>query len=186
MPAGEVARRGLRLAPGGHGLQSPWVVRTVRAVLVKVVAGLLLLVAAIGIVFLAGIRRQSATVVNAARRLSRATKALPLSTAGTGDAYASVVRHVGRTSGKRYETPVHAAATAGGFAIALPYGSGSDWVKNVLARGTAAIVYGGRTYSVDEPTIVPLAETALNFTPRDRLAHRLFGMKECLVVRQQG
>src|SRR5215472_9591949 len=154
-----------------------------RAVLVRVVVGFFLLVATIGIVFVVGVRRKSATVVNAVRRLSRATKALPLKTAGTGDAYASVVRHVGRTSGKSYETPVHAVAINGGFAIALPYGSSSDWVKNVLAGGTAAIVYSGRTYSVDEPKIVPLAEATLSFTSRDRLAHRLFGVKECLIVR---
>jgi deazaflavin-dependent oxidoreductase (nitroreductase family) len=163
--------------------QSLWVVRTVRPVLVRVVAGFFLLVAAMGIVFVVGIRRKSAAVVNAVRRLSRATKALPLKTAGTGDGYASVVRHVGRTSGKSYETPVHAVATDGGFAIALPYGSGSDWVKNVLAGGTAAIVYGGRMYPVDEPKIVPLAAATPSFTSRDRLAHRLFGVKECLIVR---
>jgi deazaflavin-dependent oxidoreductase (nitroreductase family) len=163
--------------------RSPQVVRIMRTVLIKVAGGLVLLVAATGIVFVVGVRRKSATVVNAVRRLSRATKALPLKTAGTGDAYASVVRHVGRTSGKSYETPVHAVATDGGFAIALPYGSSSDWVKNVLARGAAAIVYRGRTYSVDEPKIVPLAEATLSFTSPDRLAHRLFGVKECLIVR---
>jgi deazaflavin-dependent oxidoreductase (nitroreductase family) len=154
-----------------------------RTVFARVIAGLILLVAAIAIVFVVGMRRKSATVVNMVRRLSRATKARPLKTAGTGEAYASVVRHVGRASGKSYETPVHAVPAGGGFAIALPYGAGSDWVKNVLARGAAAIVYGGRTYQLDEPRIVPLAEATLNFTPRDRLAHRLFGVKECLVVR---
>src|SRR5512135_32269 len=127
-----------------------------RAVLVRVVAGFLLLVAAVGIVFVVGMRRKSAAVVNVVRRLSRATKALPLRTAGTGDAYASVVRHVGRTSGKSYETPVHAVATDSGFAIALPYGPSCDWGKNVLARRAAAIVYRVRTYPADEPKIVPL------------------------------
>ena len=154
-----------------------------RAVLARVVAGCALLVAAIGIVFVVGMRRKSAAVINPVRRLSRATKALSLKTAGTSEAYASVVRHVGRTSGKSYETPVHAVTTDDGFAIALPYGSTSDWVKNVLARRPAALVYEGRTYSVEEPKIVPLGEAALNFTPRDRLAHRLFGVKECLVMR---
>jgi len=154
-----------------------------RIVLVRVAGGFVLLAAAAGIVFVVGMRTKSPAVVNAVRRLSRATKALPLKTAGTGDAYASVVRHVGRTSGRGYETPVHAVATDGGFAIALPYGPGSDWVKNVLASGTAAIVYRGRTYQVDEPKVVPLAEATLNFTPRDRLAHRLFGVEECLIVR---
>ena len=45
-----------------------------RAVLVKVGAGSLLSVAAIGIVFVAGMRRKSAVVVNAVRKVSRATK----------------------------------------------------------------------------------------------------------------
>src|SRR5260370_40755436 len=97
-----------------------------------------------GIVFVVGIRRKSAAVVNAVRRLSRATKALPLKTAGTGDAYASLVRHVGRTSGKCYETPVHAVVTDDGFAIALPYAWGCDWVKNLLAPITAAYIYVGQ------------------------------------------
>src|SRR5258708_33349964 len=121
-----------------------------------------------GIVLVVGIRRQSAGVVNGVRRLSRATKALPLKTAGTGDGYASVVRHVGRTSGKSYETPVHAVATDGGFAIVLPYGSGSDWVKNVLARGTAAIVCGGPADPGGGPQIVPLAAAAPPLTSPDR------------------
>jgi len=106
--------------------------------------------------------------------------------AGTGDGYASVVRHIGRTSGRDYETPVHAVATDGAFAIALPYGAGSDWVKNVMACGTAAIIYGGRTHPVDEPKIVPLAAATGSFTSRDRLAHRLFRVQECLIVRHAG
>jgi hypothetical protein len=68
----------------------------------------------------------------------------PHNAGGTSHRTASVVRHVGRTSGKSYETPVHAVATDGGFAIALPYDPGSDWVKNVLARG-ATIACQGRT-----------------------------------------
>ena len=154
-----------------------------RAALARVVACLVLLAAAVLTVYVVGMRRKSPTVVNAVRTLSRATKALPLRTAGVGDAYASVVRHVGRTSGKSYETPVHVVAIDGGFAIALPYGSSSDWVKNVLARGSAVIVYRGQTYSVEQPRLVPLAEAADYFTPGDRLAHRLFGVQECLIVR---
>jgi deazaflavin-dependent oxidoreductase (nitroreductase family) len=154
-----------------------------RAALARVVAGLVLLAAAVLTVYVVGMRRKSPTVVNAVRRLSRATKALPLRTAGGGDAYASVVRHIGRTSSKSYETPVHVVAIDDGFAIALPYGSSSDWVKNVLARGSAVIVHGDRTYPVDQPRIVPLAEATNYFTPGDRLAHRLFGVQECLIVR---
>jgi hypothetical protein len=53
-------------------------------------------------------------VIDAVRRLSRATKRLPLKSAGRSRAYASVMRHTGRTSGREYQTPVHAVATADG------------------------------------------------------------------------
>jgi deazaflavin-dependent oxidoreductase (nitroreductase family) len=155
-----------------------------RAVLARVVVGLIVVIAGVGVVYVMGMRRRSPTVINAVRRVGRATKSLPLKTAGTGQAYASVVEHVGRTSGKTYRTPVHAVRSDEGFAIALPYGSGSDWVKNVLARGAAVVQYQGESYSVDQPTVVPLPEVATLFTSRDRLAHRLFGVAECLVVRR--
>src|SRR5205823_6577715 len=98
--------------------------------------------------------------------------------------YASVVRHVGRTSGREYQTPVHAVATADGFAVALPYGPDSDWVKNVRARGTAVMICDGNEYWVDHPVLVPLQVAEGNFSPRDRRAHRLFGVTECLTVRR--
>jgi hypothetical protein len=46
-----------------------------------------------------------------------------------------VIHHVGRTTGARYETPVVARPTDDGFAIALPYGTGADWLQNVLGQG---------------------------------------------------
>jgi deazaflavin-dependent oxidoreductase (nitroreductase family) len=104
--------------------------------------------------------------------------------AGAPGAYASVVRHVGRRSGKTYETPVRAVTTDGGFAIALPYGQSSDWVKNVLATGAGTVVYEGATYRIDEPYVVQLAAVESSFTRRDQRAHRVFGVEECLLVRR--
>lgn len=56
-------------------------------------------------------------------------------TAGQPAAYASVVHHVGRTTGTHRRTPVVAVPTDDGFAVALPYGPSADWVLNVLAAG---------------------------------------------------
>jgi deazaflavin-dependent oxidoreductase (nitroreductase family) len=153
-------------------------------VLAKVVGGLLFVLAAITVVFVAGMRRRSPAVINTVRRLSRATKRLPLKSAGRSGAYTSVVRHVGRTSGREYQTPVHAVATADGFMVALPYGPDSDWVKNVRARGTAVIVHGGSEYRVGHPMLVPLEVAQDSFSSRDQRAHRLFGVTECLTVRR--
>jgi deazaflavin-dependent oxidoreductase (nitroreductase family) len=62
--------------------------------------------------------------------------------------------HTGRRSGRDYRTPVNVFRRDGGFAIALTYGSGAQWVHNVLAAGRAEIVTGGQTHPVVNPRIV--------------------------------
>ena len=42
-----------------------------------------------------------------------------------------------------------------GILIALPYGERTDWMKNVLARGTATVVTHGQEYEVDQPQVIP-------------------------------
>lgn len=152
--------------------------------IVKLVGGLVLAVAATGIVFMAGMRTKSPLILNAVRRIGRAMKPLALKTAGTPGAYASVIRHVGRTTGRPYDTPVGAVATEDGFVIALPYGSNTDWLKNVLASGSATIVDEGSTYRVDQPEIVPTAVVQHHFPPGNQRSHRWFGVDQCLRVRR--
>ena len=70
----------------------------------------------------------------ALRRLTQATRPLAMRSAGTEKSNTSVVRHVGRRSGRTYETPVVAVEHDDNFLIAIPYGERTDWAKNVLAR----------------------------------------------------
>lgn len=146
--------------------------------------GVLFVLAAIGTVFVAGMRAKSPAVLDTVRRATRAVKPLALRSAGKPGASASVIRHVGRTTGRPYETPVGAVTTDDGFVIALPYGPNTDWLKNVLASGTATIVDGGNTYQVGHPEIVPTAVADPYFRPQDRRAHRVFRVEQCLRVRQ--
>ena len=44
-----------------------------------------------------------------------------------------IVHHVGRRSGRPYETPVLLTPIDGGFLIPLTYGPDRDWVRNVTA-----------------------------------------------------
>lgn len=75
-------------------------------------------------------------VLNAVRRVNRAIfNPLQMKSAGTPGAYASVIRHHGRTSGRPYETPVGAVTTDDGFVIVLVYGSNTDWLKNCSPAG---------------------------------------------------
>jgi len=64
-----------------------------------------------------------------------------------------VVRHRGRRSGRVYETPVNVFPTASGFVIALTYGSGTDWLKNVLAAGECEIQTRGRWVHCTQPRL---------------------------------
>ncbi len=154
--------------------------------LVKLVGGLALAAMSIGIVFMVGMRRKSPPVLDAVRRMNRAfSNPRAMKTAGTPGAYASVIRHVGRTTGRPYETPVGATATDDGFVIALPYGTNADWLKNVLASGSATIVAEGSTYRVDQPTVIPTAEAAPHLPSRELRSLRLFRVDQCLRVRRE-
>ena len=62
-----------------------------------------------------------------------------------------LLRHVGRASGKPYETPIMAFRTREGFVIALTYGPGTDWQRNLEAAGAAEAVYGRRRYTLSAP-----------------------------------
>src|SRR5450759_1555292 len=104
--------------------------------------------------------------------------------AGTAGAYASVIRCCGRKSGRPYETPVVPVPTSDGFVIALPYGSRTNWLRNVLASGSGTIVHEGYGYAVDQPEIVPMRAVEACFSVSDRRSNRLFGVDECLRVRK--
>ena len=47
-----------------------------------------------------------------------------------------VLIHVGRTSGREYETPLDASPVDGGYLFAPIYGVNSDWVRTDLAAPT--------------------------------------------------
>ncbi len=72
---------------------------------------------------------------------------LGLTKAGIGPL--SIVRHVGRRSGKQYATPLLLAPIAGGFVAELTYGPNVDWFQNVMAAGRCTIVRGGKEIAID-------------------------------------
>ncbi len=122
---------------------------------------------------------------NALRLFTRAMRPLALRSAGKEGSKTSVVRHVGRRSGRTYETPVIAAQHDDTFLIALPYGERTDWLKNVLGSGAAAIVTHGHVYEVDRPEVIPMAEATAYFRPREQRMHRQFHVDSALQVHQR-
>ena len=149
-----------------------------------VVVGLVLVLGAIGIVFFVGMRTGSPLVRGVVRRFNRAVgNPHQMKTAGRPGAYASVIRHVGRTTGRSYETPLVPFPTDDGFVIALPYGPDTDWLQNVMASGSATIVTEGKTYVVDRPELVPTSMAAPFMPAKEQGELRRFAVDQCLRVR---
>jgi deazaflavin-dependent oxidoreductase (nitroreductase family) len=65
-----------------------------------------------------------------------------------------VLTHVGRTSGTTYRTPLDAHRVDGGYVFVLVYGSGSDWVQNVLAAGHARLQVDEREVELTAPRLI--------------------------------
>jgi deazaflavin-dependent oxidoreductase (nitroreductase family) len=92
----------------------------------------------------------------AGRRMARFNKVVTNKTIGLLGPWMpgfGVVIHKGRKSGRTYRTPVNLFRTGQGYLFALTYGSGADWVKNVLAAGSFEVVTQRRTYRLVEPEL---------------------------------
>ena len=75
--------------------------------------------------------------------------------------------HRGRRSGREYRTPIAVFRWPGGYAAALTYGPGAEWVKNVLQAGSAVLELHGHRVSVTNPRVI--------HDPAHRLVPRLVG-----------
>jgi deazaflavin-dependent oxidoreductase (nitroreductase family) len=145
-------------------------------------AGVLILVCgALGATFVLGMRAKSPLVVGVVVGASkRWLNPQQLRTAGTPGAYAGVIHHRGRRSGSAYATPVGVVEADGAFLIALPYGTRTQWSRNVLAAGSAELTVEGRTWAVDQPELVPTDAVIDAFGPQDRRMFRLLHTDRCL------
>jgi deazaflavin-dependent oxidoreductase (nitroreductase family) len=129
----------------------------------------------------AGLRWQLGPVVDAVRRMNRSvTNPRVMRTAGTAATQTSVIAHVGRKSGRPCETPVDIISTTTGLLIALPYGTRADWLRNVLAAGSASVVTQGERIDVERPRIVARADVEDLIPRRTLRTLRLFGVNQCL------
>jgi deazaflavin-dependent oxidoreductase (nitroreductase family) len=66
----------------------------------------------------------------------------------------AVICHRGRRSGRLYQTPVNAYRRGSTLAVVVLYGEESDWVRNILAAGSAQVVRAGRTHDLLDPRLV--------------------------------
>ena len=110
-------------------------------------------------------------------RLARANSAAPHPCAGKRwNPIFSVVRHVGRRSGRTYEAPVAARRVDDGFVVALAFGRSAHWYCNLVARAGGVVVWQGREYPVGNPREVDAADALATFLPIQRAGLRAAGV----------
>ena len=95
-----------------------------------------------------------------------------------------VIRHVGRSSGRSYRTPLEALPVDGGFIIMLVYGSRSDWVQNVLAAGEATLEVDGESVDLVGPELITADEAFERLPPGAKRPPRLLKIDEFLAIRR--
>ncbi|PSL05972.1 deazaflavin-dependent oxidoreductase (nitroreductase family) [Haloactinopolyspora alba] len=66
--------------------------------------------------------------------------------------------HRGRVSGQEYRTPVKVFRRDEQYVLSLPYGTDSDWVKNVVAAGGCELRTSRRRVRLTAPELYATAE----------------------------
>lgn len=142
--------------------------------------------AVIVVVYVVGFRTKNATILRGVRGVNRVLfNPRQMKSAGTAGAYASIVRHRGRTSGTPYETPIVVREYGDDLVTILPYGTQADWIKNVLAAGEAQIVFEGREWNVDQPRLVDTDDLPDLMTEKDDRMNGLMGITDAVRFRRQ-
>jgi hypothetical protein len=123
-------------------------------------------------------------VSDKSRRLSQPWNGMTLKIAGTrlGSLYfnLSALKHVGRSSGREYVTPLWAYPLGDGFVFALAHGPNVDWCRNILASGKGTLTWKEQEYALEKPELLPIALAWQAYPLSARLFMRARGMKECL------
>ena len=68
----------------------------------------------------------------------------------------ALLHHVGRRSGKAYATPLTAHRSEDTIIIPLPYGTETDWLRNLQAAGQGVVELEGHSFTVNEQEVVPI------------------------------
>lgn len=118
--------------------------------------------------------------IDALRWFHKRARPMEMRSAGKSNKATAAVHHIGRRSGKHYVTPVWAHRVDGRFFIGLPYGTGVDWCRNVLAAGGGAVEHDGMRYDVTAPLIVSVLDAPETLDGTRRSMLELMGIESFL------
>ncbi len=121
------------------------------------------------------------------RQANKRANALFLKIAGGRFRAYSALKHIGRSSGREYVTPLSAYPLGDGFVLALLYGDAAnvDWCRNVMAAGKCILKTRGEEYVLEKPEIIPASKALAAYPLLARLMYRARGIHEFVWVHRQ-
>jgi deazaflavin-dependent oxidoreductase (nitroreductase family) len=125
--------------------------------------------------------RQNGTMMRVVQRYNNATRR----SAGSRRSPFALLTHVGRRSGRTYQTPLGACAYGDGFLLPRGYGNTTDWYRNVMATGTCTLSWKGQTYELHRPELISGPEVLQAWPVRQRITLRAGGFHEFLWLHQK-
>lgn len=99
----------------------------------------------------------STTPISRRRRAARFNRSVANHVFGpllTRSSAFATIQHRGRKSGRVYRTPVKVFRSSSDYVVALPYGSGCDWVRNVMAARGCELLTGKAVIPLGNPVLL--------------------------------
>jgi len=97
----------------------------------------------------------------------------------------ALLRHVGRRSGKTYETPIMVFRARDGFIIVLTYGPQVDWLRNLQAAGQGSLRWHRQEYVFRKPELIDAQTAEQALPPLIKRVLRLRGVHEFVKLPDQ-
>ena len=103
---------------------------------------------------------------------------------GTERSSWGLLTHVGRRSGRVYQTSLGTNPYGDGFLLPLGYGPQTDWYRNLMAAGSGTLAWRGRTYQLERPELISGPEAMLVWPLASRIMLRLTGIHDFIWLHQ--
>jgi len=121
------------------------------------------------------------------RQLNQRSNAFFLKIAGGRFRAYSALKHIGRSSGREYITPLSAYPLGDGFVMPLLYGDAAtvDWCRNVMAAGGCVLKTRRQEYVLQKPEIIPASKALAAYPLLLRFVYRAQGIQQFVWAHQQ-
>ncbi|ORB70977.1 hypothetical protein BST45_04470 [Mycobacterium shinjukuense] len=106
------------------------------------------------------------------------------SISGTRRSSLGLLTHVGRRSGRSYQTSLGTNTFGDGFLVPLTYGASTDWYRNLVAAGVGTLTWKGRSYRVERPEVMSGSTPMRAWPMRSRIMLQLAGIHDFVWLHQ--